>query len=83
MKKTPKGDTKDIPYGFEREEYLILPDIVEFSSTISKSGKKKVINVPAGFRDLVEEGESINVRLEFPFRKIAKIKNEMQKVKRR
>jgi len=64
----------------EELDDTILPDVLEFSSAISKSGSRFIINVPAGFNGLVKQAETVNVRLEFPYRKLAKIKqNNIQR----
>ena len=66
----------------------VLPDVVVFSSSVAKGGENRLmIGIPAGFcpsKDkpgLIRNGESVNVTLEFPYRRIAKLAARINKVK--
>lgn len=67
---------------FAGEDLEALPDDISFSGSISKGGSDRlIINVPSGYNGLLEPGETINVTLQFPYRRLAKQRARLEKVR--
>jgi len=67
---------------------LVLPDVVSFTGNISDAGGGRlVLTIPSslcggnGRPGLVKRGETVNVSLVFPYRRIAKAATRLESVR--